>query len=385
MSRIAWLSGLVGAVVSVAALTGWTYLTSAVAAEPASGRVAGVPVSPPQPRWETLRLYFVKGEQFAPVERRIAPTDPESVAVRAVELLLAGPDAAERGTGVETTIPDGTMLESLRVADGTATLELAGVPTRPTAADVSLRPARAAQIVYTLTNLPGVERVLINVEGTERVTFLGSELVVRGALGQDDLSKPVQLTRTPARLPAGPAPVDVAAVQKRLAALRYLPADAATDAWDELTKHAVLAFQSWHGLTRDGLVGPETVAALETATRPEPSSGDGGRRIEVHRSKGVVLLIDGRHVLRAIHASTGASGYETPTGTYSVFRKEANSWSVPYRVWLPYASYFNGGIAFHASDDVPPSPVSHGCVRLPAPEAPLVYEFASIGTPVIVF
>ena len=88
---------------------------------------------------------------------------------------------------------------------------------------------------------------------------------------------------------------------------------------------------------------------------------------------------------RRIHASTGAAGYETPTGTYSVFRKETNSWSVPYQVWLPYASYFNGGIAFHASDEVPASPVSHGCVRLSAPEAPFVYEFATVGTSVVVY
>jgi lipoprotein-anchoring transpeptidase ErfK/SrfK len=98
-----------------------------------------------------------------------------------------------------------------------------------------------------------------------------------------------------------------------------------------------------------------------------------------------VLLVDDGAVRRVVHASTGAPGYETPTGSYSVFRKEANSWSVPYRVWLPYASYFNGGIAFHASDDVPASPASHGCVRLPTPEAPLVYEFASVGTSVLVY
>jgi lipoprotein-anchoring transpeptidase ErfK/SrfK len=54
-------------------------------------------------------------------------------------------------------------------------------------------------------------------------------------------------------------------------------------------------------------------------------------------------------------------------------------------VWLPYASYFNGGIAFHGYDEVPAWPVSHGCVRLSAPEAPFVYEFAAIGTPVLVY
>ena len=58
---------------------------------------------------------------------------------------------------------------------------------------------------------------------------------------------------------------------------------------------------------------------------------------------------------------------------------------MPYQVWLPWASYFNGGIAFHEYPDVPPQPASHGCVRIPAPEAQGLYAFAAIGTPVSVY
>ena len=68
-----------------------------------------------------------------------------------------------------------------------------------------------------------------------------------------------------------------------------------------------------------------------------------------------------------------------------MFRKELKSWSVPFQVWLPYASYFNNGIAFHEYPDVPVYPASHGCVRVPAPEAPGVYRFAKLGTTVIVY
>ena len=57
---------------------------------------------------------------------------------------------------------------------------------------------------------------------------------------------------------------------------------------------------------------------------------------------------------------------------------------VPFRTWLPLASYFNAGIAFHEYPDVPSYPASHGCVRVPAPEAKGVYRFASVGTPVVV-
>jgi lipoprotein-anchoring transpeptidase ErfK/SrfK len=85
--------------------------------------------------------------------------------------------------------------------------------------------------------------------------------------------------------------------------------------------------------------------------------------------------------VRAIHVSTGAGG-ATPLGRFSVYRKELMSWSVPFQTWMPYASYFYGGYAMHAYPSVPAYPASHGCVRLPAVEAPGVYAFASFGSPV---
>ncbi|HJQ49493.1 MAG TPA: L,D-transpeptidase, partial [Gaiellaceae bacterium] len=86
-----------------------------------------------------------------------------------------------------------------------------------------------------------------------------------------------------------------------------------------------------------------------------------------------------------LHSSSGKRGYETPSGTYTVFRKERNSWSVPYQVWLPYASYFNAGIAFHGYPQVPAHPASHGCVRLATAEALFAYTFMAIGTTVSVY
>jgi len=336
----------------------------------------------PSPRSRKVAVYFLRGEQFAPVTRAASASAPPAAA--AIDALLGGPTAAERARGIDTAIPPGTTLASVDVTNATATVKLNGVRTPATALDVSLRPARAAQIVQTLTALGGIDRVLIEVDGTRHAAYMGSQLLTKGALDQADLSKPVRLPREGARVPSGAAPTDVSGVQKRLHELRYLPADGLTGAWDDRTRHAVLAFQGWHRLTRDGIVGPQTIAALESSAAPRPSSVASNARIEVHRARGVVLLVDGGEVIRAVHASTGAPGYETPPGSYTVFRKERNSWSVPYQVWLPYASYFNAGIALHAYHDVPAHPASHGCVRVPTPEAPDVYLFAAIGTPVTV-
>jgi peptidoglycan hydrolase-like protein with peptidoglycan-binding domain len=199
-------------------------------------------------------------------------------------------------------------------------------------------------------------------------------------------------SRAPITRPAKPHPIpektaspDARVVQKRLAALGYLPAEAVTTVWNARTAHAVHAFQAWEGLARDGIVGPQTLAALENATRPRPAGSVGGRHVEVHRQRGVTLLVENGRVVRALHSSSGAGTNATPAGNYTVFRKELNSWSVPYKVWLPYASYFNNGIAFHGYPDVPPYPASHGCVRLPIADAPSAYGFMSIGTPVAVY
>ncbi len=382
--RSGWRAAFVAVLAASIAAASWVFLGGAQASKLGSGPQHEVPAArnaPPQS--QSVRVYFVKGEQFAPVTRQL-PMDV-SAAAGAMEMLLAGPNDSERKRGIDTTIPRATRVASLLVESGNAILELNTPRTAPTARDVSLRPARAAQIVYTLTALPEMKRVLIHVNGVKRATFIGSDLVVGGALDQRDLSRPIRLNPRPASVPAGPAPVDPRGVQKRLQELTYLPPGAATGAWDYRTTQAVLAFQAWHGLTRDGIVGPQTLAALEIATSPQPSGSRAGRRIEVHRDAGVVLLIEGATVIRTVHASTGSPAYETPAGSYSIFRKERSSWSIPYQVWLPHASYFNGGIAFHASDEVPSRPVSHGCVRLPTPEAAFVYDFATMGTPVLVF
>jgi lipoprotein-anchoring transpeptidase ErfK/SrfK len=64
------------------------------------------------------------------------------------------------------------------------------------------------------------------------------------------------------------------------------------------------------------------------------------------------------------------------------FRKEVKSRSYPFQVWLPWASYFFGGVAFHEYPDVPNEAASHGCVRVPQYWSQRLYRFAPVGTPV---
>ena len=150
-------------------------------------------------------------------------------------------------------------------------------------------------------------------------------------------------------------------MQTRLVTLGYLPTSAVTGTYDYRTMQAVLAFQAWSGLQRDGIVGPMTQAKLKTAGRPLPLDRTSkGRRVEIYRARGVVLLVNSGGRVRAIHTSTGVGGDSpdtgTPPGKWKIYRKELKSWSVPYKTWLPYAAYWVGGWALHGYADGPRSP-----------------------------
>jgi lipoprotein-anchoring transpeptidase ErfK/SrfK len=144
----------------------------------------------------------------------------------------------------------------------------------------------------------------------------------------------------------------------------------------------VIAFQKWEGLLRDGIPGPVTQASLLVARRPTPRTVGPGTRVEVLLDRQVALVIRRGRVLRTVHVSTGKRGYATPAGRYAVTSKSRRSWSVPYRVWLPWATYFVRGIAFHQSRDVPVRPASHGCVRVTVHDARWLYGLTPIGTKV---
>jgi hypothetical protein len=174
-------------------------------------------------------------------------------------------------------------------------------------------------------------------------------------------------------------------LDRRLQELGYLPSGKpSARASAEARAFALVAFQKQVGLPRTGSADRATRRLLLTgAARPRPLLAERGRRVEISLSRQLAYLVANGRVLRTIAVSTGAGG-RTPIGSYRVFRKERMSWSVPFRVWLPYASYFHGGIAMHAYDPVPPYPASHGCVRVPPPFAAELYAFASIGTKVVV-
>jgi hypothetical protein len=327
------------------------------------GVALGAPSIAPARAATSVAVAFVRDGKLVRVEREVPRR--AAPAKHALRELLQGPTREERAKGIRTAMGESVRLRSLRARDDVWTASFSRSLLGP--ATASTVETRFKQIAATLAALGEHRYVTIATEGRLATTLV---LGMRPAAWR------------PLR---GEAAYAFAArgLQIRLAMLGYLDRSAVTGTLDYATSQALLAFQGWEGLARTGTVTGQTQLALLHAKRPRPAHAMAGRRLEIHRNRGVLLVVQGRDVVRAVHTSTGAYG-ATPTGVFRVSRKERMSWSVPFGVWMPWAAYFVGGIATHQYPDVPSYPASHGCVRLPAGEAERVYGFVTVGTPVIV-
>jgi hypothetical protein len=313
----------------------------------------------------TVQISFVRDGKVVRVERVVPKgVRPELHALRE---LVQGPTREERARGVRSAIREGVRPRSIRLTKETWLVSFSRSLFGPGTART--KRLRLAQIAATLSSLGGPqEHAVISAEGRLATTL---RLGVRPGTWREQRGEKGYV-------------YNLRGVQLRMFQLGYLARAQVTGTLDYATSQALLAFQGWEGLVRTGTVTGETQVALVHARLPRPSSRASGRHVEIHRDRGVLLLVEDGEVERAVHTSTGAGG-ATPSGSFRVYRKERLSWSHPFSVWMPFASYFVGGIAMHEYSHVPEYPASHGCVRLPGGDAERVYRFADVGTPVHVF
>jgi lipoprotein-anchoring transpeptidase ErfK/SrfK len=197
-------------------------------------------------------------------------------------------------------------------------------------------------------------------------------------------------TTTAAPLQSASASIPtVRALQERLAELGY---DVGTPdgKWGARTTYSLMAFQKVEGLSVDGQDGPQTQAALATASKPTAMlPGGAATRIEIDVARQVLFHWVGGNLARILPVSTGNNEYYcvegecstavTPGGNFRIGRKAAGLEVAPLgELWWPM--YFNGGIAIHGSPSVPAYPASHGCIRIPMYAAPTFYDQVPAGT-----
>ncbi len=123
-----------------------------------------------------VTIYFTRDGKVSPAGR--SATSSDTVARDALTALLGSPDAQEVGWGLGTTIPEGTSLLGVEIADGVGTVDLSGE--FEAAGDSLSISLRTAQVVFTLTQFPTVDRVAVEIEG-EPVESIGGEDVLAGS------------------------------------------------------------------------------------------------------------------------------------------------------------------------------------------------------------
>ncbi len=118
-------------------------------------------------------IYLVKdGAHASTVTRSV---DTPGVAANAIRALIQGPTAEEEGAGLASAVPADTLLLGLDIDDGLATIDLS-LEFEEGAGSFSMT-SRLAQVVYTLTQFPSIDRVDFRLDG-EQVLVFSSEGIV---------------------------------------------------------------------------------------------------------------------------------------------------------------------------------------------------------------
>jgi peptidoglycan hydrolase-like protein with peptidoglycan-binding domain len=169
-------------------------------------------------------------------------------------------------------------------------------------------------------------------------------------------------------------------MQRQLRALGYVPGRRGT--YDSRTARAVLAFRKVSGLAR-------TTVADHTFFRRMANGGgrfkirypNHGKHVEADLSLQVIALIDKGRVQRIYPTSSGKPSTPTVLGHYRFYSKTPGFNSHQ----MYFSNYFIGGYAIHGYYDVPVYNASHGCLRIPNPDAYSVYLWVRIGDRIDVY
>lgn len=173
----------------------------------------------------------------------------------------------------------------------------------------------------------------------------------------------------------------VATLQLELRDLHY--ALAVTGQFDGATSDAVVAYRKLTGLSREVLVDSRMVRWLgEGIGGFRVRYPHHGQHVEADLTRQVLaeVLPDGQ-VRNIYPISSGKPSTPTVIGHFAVYLKELGI----NAKGMVDSNYFIGGYAIHGYADVPIYPASHGCLRVPIPDAAPIFDWLKIGNRVDVY
>lgn len=143
----------------------------------------------------------------------------------------------------------------------------------------------------------------------------------------------------------------------------------------------------------DGVSDGAQVIAAMSPTSTTPTSLQ--KSISIHLADQRIEPRVAGIAIASYPISSGLARTPTPLGTFKVLQKNPRAWSRAAKLWMPYWMHFSG--RGHGIHELPEWPnghkegenhlghrASHGCVRLGVGAAKKLYDWAPVGTPVVI-
>jgi hypothetical protein len=170
-------------------------------------------------------------------------------------------------------------------------------------------------------------------------------------------------------------------LQSELNVLHYVVPLSGT--FDEGTGRALVAFRKMAGLERVEYAGTDVFERIAHGggSFHVHYPGD-GRHVEADLTRQVLAEIErGGHVRALYTMSSGKPSTPTVIGRFQVYSKTPGE----NTHGMVDSNYFIRGYAIHGYHEVPTYAASHGCLRIPIPDALAVFGWVQMGTPVDVY
>lgn len=176
--------------------------------------------------------------------------------------------------------------------------------------------------------------------------------------------------------------------------VRAAEADSDADGLNDTLEQSFASDPTIPDTDGDGFSDGLEVTSGYSPTSAEPTKL--AKRIEISLAEQELAYYLGDVELGRFPVSTGKKGSPTPTGEFKVYSKHPRAWSNRAKLWMPnwMAFYPSGLYGIHELPEWPGgkkegedhlgTPASGGCVRLGVGAAKTLYDWAPVGTKVVI-
>jgi L,D-transpeptidase catalytic domain len=151
---------------------------------------------------------------------------------------------------------------------------------------------------------------------------------------------------------------------------------------DSATGRALIAFRKVNGMSRITSADRKIMSALFAGRGGfKLKYPKAGKHVEADLSRQVLVLADKGKPARIYHTASGAPATPTIRGTFRFYRNQPGT----NAKGMVHSKYFIRGYAIHGYPSVPTGPASHGCLRVPIPNARSIYDWIKLGDQIMVY